>query len=116
MTLTSDTDADKCQMTLVIFMAKQESVEWFFVNLFKPLFTHAEVLDLAGDRIKHDTLQNWANREYVRPKLVNGKRRYNALEVAQVVLAQPLVQQLEMEPSSAVLALLSAVLLFNRKL
>jgi hypothetical protein len=91
-------------------------IAWFFQNLFKPLFSHAEVLTLAGDRLKHDTLQNWANRKYVEPKMVSGKRRYRAIEVAQISMAQPLISQFDMEPSTATLVILSATLIFQRKM
>jgi hypothetical protein len=97
-------------------VAEEDAIGWFFNHLFEPLFSHAEVLALVGDSLTHDTLQNWANRKYVTPKLVKGKRRYNALEVATVSLAQPLVENMGMDPSSATLAVVSAVLIFNRKL
>ncbi len=106
----------QCQVTLEASVAEEEAIGWFFNHLFEPLFSHAEVLALVGDPLTHDTLQNWANRKYVTPKLVNGKRRYNALEVATVSFAQPLVQNLGMEPSAATLAIVSAMLIFNRKL
>ncbi|SHH23009.1 hypothetical protein SAMN05444169_6434 [Bradyrhizobium erythrophlei] len=96
-------------------MAEEEAIGWFFNHLFEPLFSHAEVLALV-DELTHDTLQNWANRKYVTPKLVKGKRRYNALEVATVSLAQPLVWNLGMDPSAATLAVVSAMLYFHRKL
>jgi len=101
-------------VTLGASVAEEEAMGWFFNHLFEPLFSHGEVLALV-EGLTHDNLQNWANRKYVTPKLVKGKRRYNALEVATISMAQPLVWTLGMEPSSAVLAVLSALLYFNRE-
>jgi hypothetical protein len=73
---------------------KDDPISWFFQNLDKPNFNQTEVLVLAGERLKAITLQNWTNRQYVKPKKVGGKRRYSALEVASIALAQPLVWNL----------------------
>jgi hypothetical protein len=97
-------------------MPRTDAIVWFFANLFEPLFTHAQVLALSGDQLKHDTLQNWANRKYVKPKIVGGKRMYSPIEVAQVVLAQPFVSRLEMTPTAATLVVVSALLILNRKM
>src|SRR5262245_56277193 len=102
---------------LRISMTDQEPIGWFFDNCFKPLFSHAEILQIAGDdRVTHDTLQNWANRKYVEPKLVNGKRRYSPIQAAQVVLAQPLLYLLSMEPRYATIVLLEGLLGLRRGL
>jgi hypothetical protein len=93
-----------------------QPIVWFFRNLFKPLFSHAEVLALVGEGLKHDTLQNWANRKYVKPKTIKGKRRYDANEVAQISMAQPLIRHFQAEPMTAILAILGATLVFQRKL
>ena len=127
LTLTERQIGHKCQMTLGAGMPKDHPetwysqkenhpIAWFFQNLFKPLFSHAEVLTLAGERLTHDTLQNWANRKYVKPKMVKGKRRYNAIEVAQIAIAQPLIKQFDVEPSTATLAIVTAALIFQRKM
>lgn len=91
-------------------------IAWFFQNLFKPLFSHSEVLALAGEGLKHDTLQNWANRKYVKPKMIKGKRSYNAIEVAQISMAPPLIKNFQMEPIAAFLVILLATQAFKRKL
>jgi hypothetical protein len=95
---------------------KDDPISWFFQNLDKPHFLQAEVLVLAGKRLKAVTLQNWTNRQYVKPKMVGGKRRYSALEVAQISLAQPLVRSFGIDPSSATLIIVHALLIFQRKL
>lgn len=100
----------------MFFDNKDDPISWFFQNLDKPRFSQAEVLLLAGDRLKPNTLQNWTNRHYVKPKMVGGKRRYSALEVAQILLAQPLVLNLEVDPSTATLIIVTAMLIFHRKL
>jgi hypothetical protein len=100
----------------MFFDNKDDPISWFFQNLFKPLFSHADVLALAGDRLKHDTLQNWTNRKYLEPKMIKGKRRYNANEVAQILIAQPLISQFYMDPRNAILNILGATLIVQRKL
>lgn len=95
---------------------KDDPISWFFQNLDKPNFNQTEVLVLAGERLKAITLQNWTNRQYVKPKMVGGKRRYSALEVASIALAQPLVWNLSVDPSTATLSIVSAMLIFQRKL
>ncbi|MCK1516118.1 hypothetical protein IVB22_26965 [Bradyrhizobium sp. 190] len=95
---------------------KDDPISWFFQNLDKPNFSQTEVLVLAGKRLKAVTLQNWTNRQYVKPKIVGGKRRYSALEVASISLAQPLVSNLAVDPSSATLIIVHALLIFQRKL
>ena len=97
-------------------MNRASAIEWFFARLFDPLFSHAQVLVLSGDQLKHDTLQNWANRKYVEPKIVSGKRMYSPIEVAQVILAQPFVSRLEMTPQAATLVVVSSLLILNRKI
>jgi hypothetical protein len=93
---------------------EQAPIEWFFANLFEPLYSHADAMELTG--VTHDTLQNWANRKIVRPKLINRKRRYNGLEVAQLAVAHSLVQHLGLEPSRATLGVVMGLLIFQRKL
>jgi len=95
---------------------KDDPISWFFQNFDKPNFNQTEVLVLAGERLKAVTLQNWTNRQYVKPKMVGGKRRYSALEVAQISLAQPLIWNFSVDPSTATLAIMSAMLIFHRKL
>src|SRR4051812_465429 len=91
-------------------------IAWFFQNLFKARFSQADVLTLAGEQLTQATLQNWANRKYVEPKLVRGKRRYTAIEVAQITMAQAMIKNLHMAPMEAVLAILTATTVFQRKL
>lgn len=100
----------------MFFDGKDDPISWFFQNFDKPNFNQTEVLVLAGERLKAITLQNWTNRQYVKPKMVGGKRRYSALEVAQVSLSQPLVWNLRVDPSAATLVIMSAMLIFQRKL
>ena len=100
----------------MFFDYKDDPISWFFQNLFKPLFSHAEMLALAGDRLKPDTLQNWTNRKYLEPKIIKGKRRYNPFEVAQISIAHPLISEFYMDPKNAILAVLGATLIFQRKL
>jgi hypothetical protein len=98
------------------YEGKVDPISWFFQNHDKPIFLQAEVLALAGKRLNAVTLQNWTNRQYVKPKKVGGKRRYSPLEVASVSLAQPLVSSLAVDPSSATLIIIQALLIFQRKL
>jgi hypothetical protein len=94
---------------------KERPIEWFIRNREAPLFSHAEVLELAENRIPHDTLQNWANRKYIEPMIEGGKRRYRPQEVATVILANPLVQRLGMDPSNANAAMAYTIgMLFRR--
>jgi hypothetical protein len=95
---------------------KDDPISWFFQNLDKPHFYQAEVLELAGKRLKAVTLQNWTNRQYIKPKMVGGKRRYSALEVAQISLAQPLVRGFGIDPTTATLVIVHGLLVFQRKL
>src|SRR5258708_5183232 len=104
------------EVQAMFFENGDDPISWFFQTLFKPLFSHADVMTLAGDRLRADTLQNWTNRKYLEPKIIKGKRRYNANEVAQVLIAQPLIAQFDMQPETAVLAILTATLIFQRKL
>lgn len=92
----------------------QEAVNWFFANLFEQLFSHADVLALVGKPLSHDTLQNWANRKYVNPKIIKGKRKYSTLDVAGICLAQALVHKLNVDPNSALASALNAILIFSR--
>jgi hypothetical protein len=92
----------------------EKAVSWFFENLFKNLFSHADVLALVGEPLSHDTLQNWANREYITPKIIRGKRKYTTLEVASICLAQPLVHDFEVNPLTAINTALNAILIFSR--
>jgi hypothetical protein len=108
--------SDDTEGKIMFFDDRDDPISWFFRNLFEPRFNQAEVLMLAGERLKPDTLQNWANRRYVEPKMVGGKRRYSAIEVAQISLAQALIFNLEVEPSTATLAIVTAILIFHRKL
>jgi len=98
------------------YEGKVDPISWFFQNHDKPIFLQAEVLALAGKRLNAVTLQNWTNRQYIKPKKVGGKRRYSPLEVASVSLAQPLVSSLAVDPSSATLIIIQALLIFQRKL
>jgi hypothetical protein len=98
-------------------MTKQEPIEWFFRNIDEPLFSHAEVLELAADgpRLSHDTLQNWANRKYVQPTIEGGKRRYRPLEVAAVIMAHHVVAELRVDPAGANRAILYGLMILADK-
>src|SRR5215831_16493230 len=87
-------------------MAERSPIEWFFKNAERPLFTNADVLWIAGGRVRPSTLQNWTNREYIRPTIIGHRRMYMLVEAAAVILAQPLVNKLHVEPSVATGALL----------
>jgi hypothetical protein len=90
-------------------MAERSPIEWFFKNAERPLFTNADVLAIAGGRVSPVTLQNWTNREYIRPTIIGHRRMYMLVEAAAVILAQPLVNKLHVEPSVATATLLFAM-------
>jgi hypothetical protein len=90
-------------------MAAQEPIEWYLKNAMEPLFSHAEVLELADNRISHDTLQNWANREYIKPLIEGGKRRYSPLLVTTVILTESMVRGLRMDPAVAAGAIVAGL-------
>jgi hypothetical protein len=101
-------------------LAGQEPIEWFFRKGDDPLFSHAEVLEFGtaegGAPLKHDTLQNWANRGYVVPTIEGGKRRYTPAEVAIIVFAQHLVNEFGVEPGRATKAIYYALLILRDKI
>jgi hypothetical protein len=99
-----------------MFRRQEEPIEWFLKNREARLFSHAEVLELAENRITHDTLQNWANRKYIEPKIEGGKRRYSPGEAATVILADPLVQRIGMDPSKATAAMAYAMGTLDRQI
>ena len=86
-------------------------MSWFSENMSNPIFTHADVLELGDARLTSDTVQNWANRGLTKPDLVGGKRRYNTFELMKVCLTQPLVLDLGITPSVAILSVAQAFLL-----
>jgi hypothetical protein len=98
-------------------MAGQEPIEWFYEKGGDPLFSHAEVLEIgAAEGVKNDTLQNWANRRYVLPTIVGGKRKYTPEEVARIVLALHLVNEFAVGPVSATKAIHYALLILHDKI
>jgi hypothetical protein len=97
----------------MVFDSKDDPISWFFQKADQPLFSHADVLTLAGERLTSATLQNWANRlGHVKPKKVGRQRRYDALEIAEISLALPLIFDLEVSPSAATGAIMHGMLIF----
>src|SRR5215831_10881212 len=101
-------------------MTRQQPIEWFLGNTTEPLFSHAEVLELANYGLpwplNHDTLQNWANRKYVEPTIERGKRRYSPLDVANIIIAHHVVRELRVDPAGTVRAIWYALIILADKL
>jgi hypothetical protein len=101
-------------------MAGQEPIEWFYEKGREPLFSHAEVLEIGTAEgafpLKHDTLQNWANRRYIVPAMQGGKRIYTPAEVARIVLAQHLVNEFGVGPVHATKAVYYALVILQDKI
>jgi hypothetical protein len=96
-------------------MVEQEPIEWFFQTRNQSRYSHADVLALGDQRLPPATVQNWCNRELLKPKIVSGKRKYDALQVAQVVLAQPLVIELHASPSAGTHAVINMLYVLKHK-
>lgn len=94
----------------------ENAVMWILGNAGRALFTHAQVLELADDRLTHDTLQNWANREIVVPENDGYRRRYDGVALVQACLGIILVSDTTMSPMRATIALNQAMLLLIRNL
>ena len=80
-----------------------------------PLYATDEEIG-AAEGVKHDTLQNWANRRYVVPTILGGKRKYTPAEVARIVLALHLVNEFGVGPVSATKAIHYALLILRDKI
>lgn len=91
----------------------EHPILWFLANIRKPLFAHGAVIELAGgeDRLPYATLQNWANRELVRPAPeCGGWRKYDTATLAQVCLCLPLLKDFNVPVQSALPMIHSALL------
>jgi hypothetical protein len=55
-----DTDNDSEPLARYLIADDDDPVAWFFLNLFKPLFSHAEVLALSGERLTDVTRRHSA--------------------------------------------------------
>jgi hypothetical protein len=101
-------------------MSEADPLYWFEMHGSDLSFSNAAVLRLAGPRLSAATLQNWANRGFVSPKIetknVKGRRRYSAGQLLHVVLGHKLVDNFKIPPAAAIAAISMAKLDFNRQL
>ena len=80
-----------------------------------PKFTQADILRLAPG-LTATTLQNWANRDLVRPVILTGRRLYDTVQLQKVVLGHQLVEDLRLQPAEAIVIVLAAYLALSQAL
>jgi hypothetical protein len=90
---------------------------WLFSIGLKPQFTQADILKLAPG-LSASTLQNWANRDLLRPvieiKQVTGRRLYDGGQLLSAVLGHQLVEDFGLPPLETIATMLAANMTVTR--